>query len=202
MDITRNSFQHRVVKCGLIWIQLELKITSLTIILIVQTDVILQLKSGVTTSTCLPIYNFLASADRCILLSFFNKAGPKLNETHQLLAYADGCTLFQAAYKQNSISVPADRCQHLAWWLLCLELLRTQETTVSPLLGCSLVSWSDMYKIQVSSIVTKWFTNPTESCWNQSKMTCEASTRSCFWSPLSHLGTHLARAFPCLKSHE
>jgi hypothetical protein len=32
------------------------------------------------------------------------------------------------------ISVPEDRNQHLAWWLLCLELLRTWGTTVSPFL--------------------------------------------------------------------
>jgi hypothetical protein len=38
-------------------------------------------------------------------------------EKSNLILCCDGCTLFEIVYKQNSIFGPADRRQHLAWWL-------------------------------------------------------------------------------------
>jgi hypothetical protein len=78
----------------------------------------------------------------CKLVSMF---GDQL-----LLQFVDKCnivlccdrwTLFQVAYKQNSMFVPEERRQHLAWWLLCLERLWMGGATASPFFGLFFGLW-------------------------------------------------------------
>jgi hypothetical protein len=78
------------------------------------------------------------------------------------------------------------RSATLPWWLqpfagslqaefhLCPKRLWLREPLCLHSLDCALLSGSCIW-IQVSSIVTRWFKNPTGSRRNRPKMACEAA---------------------------
>jgi hypothetical protein len=95
---------------------------------------------------------------------------------------------------------PGDKLQHLDDFCV-LNFFARWEPLWLHSFDCSFISESYIW-IQVSPIVMSQFRNPTRSRRNRSKLVCEASIQSCFWSALRHLGTHLTESFLNLKSRE